>query len=735
MNLIVAAALTSLACNGPSGWIGSDDCTRPLFEDGRSIWVVAVPERAARPLLYAAEELTNALHKMSGAHFGVVTAETAPCRNVIRLEAPAVETMEDDFSVSVAPGEIVLRGNSPRGALFAAYAFLSDWLGARWFWPGKDGEFLPTLERYEPSAGEKSYRPPFALREMSVCGIDKHRHPDTERWCARMFMNCGINTPDIRADVGCVRRTSGHEVSLPIIMKERKALFDEHPDWFSLVKGKRDIEGIAGCWSNDGFFAYTVSNLVHIIRDRNAVLANFFVADVTLRCECAGCTKNPDRSARWWNYYARLIDAIRKEIPGMHFAGLAYQEYRDIPQKMAADVDHIEYCHYNRCFYHMLGDKSCPFNVRSMDEFRRWREKAPLAFYGYEFDVVAKPLYLYLPMWRVFADEMRTFRDMELRRVKTELSCDMHKPLPKSKKSQYASRLPYYLWARLSFNPDLDVDALIADFCAHVYGAGAVEMRAYHDLMAKAWNSMKYHVTNYGTYASVVAANLITEELEKAARKHLLSAAVKVKGDVRASGEVALDLACFDMWAQLAKDSRGHKVVHDLKEYREDAFNMVPWLKAKAKKGTPQPTRFKVYRGADALHVLAECGEKDIAALNRGTDRNDAHDWRSPTIEFFIDAGDGATRQIAVTPAGGVWDAKDGDKAWNCGAVVRPSFDADKWTLDISLPYATFGGRPNIGDRWKFMVIRNEGKGGFASCGWPINAHRDFSAAATLAFK
>ena len=97
--------------------------------------------------------------------------------------------------------------------------------------------------------------------------------------------------------------------------------------------------------------------------------------------------------------------------------------------------------------------------------------------------------------------------------------------------------------------------------------------------------------------------------------------------------------------------------------------------------------------------------------------------------------GDGHCRQIAVTPAGGVWDACDGDMSWNTGATARPTFEADKWLLDIALPYDALGGKPVTGDRWKFMVIRNDQKGGgFASCGWPIDAHRDFSRAATLAF-
>ena len=332
---------------------------------------------------------------------------------------------------------------------------------------------------------------------------------------------------------------------------------------------------------------------------------------------------------------------------------------------------------------------------------------------------------------------MRVFRDMELQRVKTELSVDMHKPLPKPKKSQYASRLPYYLWARLSFDPDLDVNALIADFCVHVYGKGAAEMMAYHSLMADAWCGMKSHVTNYGTFAKLVAAKLITEELEGKARSHIKAACAKIGDDEKSAGEVALDLACFDVWSELARESRrGKAVVYDLEECGEGAFDAVPWLAARAMSGKMQPTRFKVYRGIDALHVVAECREADMSALDRGTSAHDAHDWNSPTVEFFIDIGDESVRQIAVTPAGGVWDAKDYDRKWNCGAIVRPSFRSDRWTLDIEFPYGSLGGKPRRGDRWKFMVIRNEGKAsGFSSCGWPINSHRDFSSAAIIAFK
>ena len=88
-----------------------------------------------------------------------------------------------------------------------------------------------------------------------------------------------------------------------------------------------------------------------------------------------------------------------------------------------------------------------------------------------------------------------------------------------------------------------------------------------------------------------------------------------------------------------------------------------------------------------------------------------------------------------MTPAGGVWDSANGDIKWSSGAKVRPAFERDRWTLDISIPYEALGTVPKAGDRWKMMIIRNPSDAKYKACGWPIAAHRDYSSAATLVFK
>ena len=128
-----------------------------------------MPNGASRYMRYAAGELATTLGKISGAEFPIVEASAAPDADVISLVSEDTGALDDVFSVKAAPGRIVLKGNTPRGTLFAVYAFLRERLDARWYWPGKTGEFLPKLSRFDVEPWEKEYRPVFGLREI--------RHP------------------------------------------------------------------------------------------------------------------------------------------------------------------------------------------------------------------------------------------------------------------------------------------------------------------------------------------------------------------------------------------------------------------------------------------------------------------------------------------------------------------------------------------------------------------------------
>ena len=154
MNSVVMAAVLALVAHG-----AGTDVPQPLFENGRTAWVVVVPDAPSKYMNYAARELATTLKKISGATFEIVEAAKAPAFNVLRLKSDCRHDLYDEFSVKETPGEIVFSGNTQRGTLFAVYAFLRERLGARWYWPGQSGEFLPQLSRYDATKREKTWRP------------------------------------------------------------------------------------------------------------------------------------------------------------------------------------------------------------------------------------------------------------------------------------------------------------------------------------------------------------------------------------------------------------------------------------------------------------------------------------------------------------------------------------------------------------------------------------------------
>jgi hypothetical protein len=134
--LFAASLISSAVCEGPSGRSGADGAARPLFENGRTAWVISVPDAPSKYMTYAAGELAATLKKISGATFGIVEASETPKCNVLRLTSDCRSDIHDEFSVKSKPGEITFHGNTQRGTLFAIYAFFREKLDARWYWPG-----------------------------------------------------------------------------------------------------------------------------------------------------------------------------------------------------------------------------------------------------------------------------------------------------------------------------------------------------------------------------------------------------------------------------------------------------------------------------------------------------------------------------------------------------------------------------------------------------------------------
>ena len=70
---------------------------------------------------------------------------------------------DDGFLLHVTPDMVALVGANDRGTVYAAYELIER-LGARWYWPGPENEYLPDVGDLVLSVGTDVINPSFRFR-------------------------------------------------------------------------------------------------------------------------------------------------------------------------------------------------------------------------------------------------------------------------------------------------------------------------------------------------------------------------------------------------------------------------------------------------------------------------------------------------------------------------------------------------------------------------------------------
>ena len=267
----------------------------PFFDGGRTEWKIYLSPQADPTETFAAEELSNALRKISGARFEVIASGEVPQRRAIiigDLKNPEVQSRAaalklapgkvEQIAVYTLDGRLYLAGNQPRGALYAVYRFLQHELGVRWLWPGPEGEFMPAKKTWSLPELKFNYQPPFAYRGFHLCG-DWRDVELFREWMARNFINIHRHAaPPQEKRRGFYSMWSSHNVVLP------ESLFEDHPEYFAEIGGKRYKSNI--CFSNPEVDRLVAAATADYVRKRPFLdILSVFPSDNQDYCRCARC--------------------------------------------------------------------------------------------------------------------------------------------------------------------------------------------------------------------------------------------------------------------------------------------------------------------------------------------------------------------------------------------------------------------------------------------------------------
>jgi len=475
-----------------------------LAKDGTTNWRIVLPNEPTIVEKTAARELSEHLTLVTGADFPTVTEKDVPAggKSFIFIgntaKAPKKDYKFDEILIRMDGGNLVLAGHEKRGCLYAVYSFLQDIVGVRW-WAPQD-TFLPKKPTLVVADDlEVSYAPQLISREMY------HRNAQPKVFSARMKGN-GHLTPEYGGAVRIIHFVHSFYKYLP-----PAKYFDDHPDWYSEIDGKRKHERAQLCLTNQEMTQELINQVLKALRKNpDAKIIDVSQNDWRGYCTCEKCKAVDDAEGSHAGTLLLMLnkvaEAVEKEFPEVLVESLAYQYTRKPPKTIKPrDNVLIRLCTIECSYIQPLDGEQ---NTKFADDIEGWSKLAKHLFiwdYTTNYNDYLGPH----PNLRVLAPNVRYFIKHGAIGLFEEGEGDDF------------CELKNWLLMRLMWEPHLDENKLIDEFIRGYYGeAVAPLIHQYWDVLITRAEDEGIYLGCFGMnsakWIDLATLNQVTEIMNKA---------------------------------------------------------------------------------------------------------------------------------------------------------------------------------------------------------------------------
>lgn len=417
---------------------------------------------------------------------------------------------------TLVPGEILMRTfpnavallgadgltpDDPNGTRYAVTTFLEDALGVRFLWPGEMGKVIPKRETVDIGKIDYRFSPLLRQRQIRMAGgygermtqggkrlgITKEQYSQVRQAAMATNSRDGGWSGWHRLG-GTLRLASGHSFGY---MWERHG--KEHPEWFAMApNGSRDQsdspERARLCVSNQELIEQVARDRIARINDTGQKSVTIGPNDggTTSFCVCEECKKldspegrtirlvdfSPGANRRTFDYvsltdrYVYFFNSIAERVTKVHpdvwLTADAYGVYAAPPVKaklhpnIAIRFVGVSYTDEQK-------------REQGVADWNAWADAASKIFYRSNMLLAGRRQGTPAIYVHKLAQDFNNIA--KNRMIGTDLDSCCH---------NWATQgLNYYVMAKLLWNPDLDVDELIDDYCRSGFGAGAESVKRY----------------------------------------------------------------------------------------------------------------------------------------------------------------------------------------------------------------------------------------------------------------
>jgi hypothetical protein len=450
-----------------------------LVRDGASRHTIVIARAAAPAERRAAEELQRFLREISGASLPLADDSRGvrgPAVFIGRSRAlarvapdlPSAGLGPEGFVIEARGTHLIIAGGGPRGTLYGVYEFLER-LGCRWF--TSDVSRIPRLRTIPLPRAPVRMEPAFEYREPFFTeAFDRD-------WAAR-------------------NRTNGHHAKLdestggkisyyPFVhsfyqLVPPEKYFAEHPEYFSLIDGKRRAVRGQLCLTNPDVLRIAAETLERWIAEHpEATIFSVSQNDWEGWCECGRCRRVEEEeggahSGPLLRFVNALAERIEKKHPDKLIDTLAYWYTEAPPLRVRPRRNvRVRLCPIGICTAHSFA--SCPRSAYFYANLQAWA-KITDQLYVWHYNTNFTHYLLPFPDFDELAADIPLYRKLGVKGL------FMQGAYPPGGGGEMAW-LRSWVIARLLWDPSRDAQKLVDEFLEGVYGPAAGAIRKYFDLL------------------------------------------------------------------------------------------------------------------------------------------------------------------------------------------------------------------------------------------------------------
>lgn len=439
----------------------------PLKEDVTDQWLIY--ERTIKEI---ASEVAEYIFKSTGAKLPVVdlaTEQPSAAQVLIYIgrseyvDAATGRSLESldpsGYLIRAVDGDFIIAGPTSEGTEFGTFEFLERFVGIRWLFPTDVGDYVPKqINLVVPGSVNIKDEPAFIQVPQIAVG------PTQRMWSRRMRF---------------WTRLKFHHNLKNLFPPEKYT--KTHPEFYPVLKAGSterylpppNTEDWQPCFTAPGIVDEATKNINAYFDAAPRIKSySFGINDTSTSrwCQCENCRKEhitgetflgmPSYSDVYFKFVNAVIEKVLKVHPDAWFGCLAYNNVGRPPVHVGVNLRLIPFLTYDTM--QILGPERRK-NYEALVE--AWGKKCTfLGRYDYTYGADHVPPRLYMHFW---AEQVRWARDHKV-------------------KAWYAETYPffgeapkYYVMAKIWWNPDRDVDAILDEWYRFAFGKAAEPMNAY----------------------------------------------------------------------------------------------------------------------------------------------------------------------------------------------------------------------------------------------------------------